>query len=189
MEKLCGIAIFYRNKGELMSLFDDIQLQKSETQVANLTKENELLKADVAEYKERIQKMLHVFDLIKDSIIGIGLNVNQRQFLSDAPNPVSLYQLTGQETDREALLKDFLEAFERISPSETTSRDYRERLYRKGQEAIYEDQRGRFKARLTDVLPDGRLVLRDETNRERAYAFKEVRFVVESRELRVYFNL
>ena len=118
--------------------------------------------------------------VIKDSIIGIGLNVNQRQFLSDAPNPVSLYQLTGQETDREALLKDFLEAFERISPSETTSRDYRERLYRKGQEAIYEDQRGRFKARLTDVLPDGRLVLRDETNRERAYAFKEVRFVVES---------
>ena len=118
--------------------------------------------------------------VIKDSIIGIGLNVNQRQFLSDAPNPVSLYQLTGQETDREALLKDFLEAFERISPSETTSRDYRERLYRKGQEAIYEDQRGRFKARLTDVLPDGRLVLRDETNWERAYAFKEVRFVVES---------
>lgn len=35
-----------------------------------LTKENELLKADVAEYKERIQKMLHVFDLIKDNIIN-----------------------------------------------------------------------------------------------------------------------
>ena len=118
--------------------------------------------------------------VIKDSIIGIGLNVNQRQFLSDAPNPVSLYQLTGQETDREALLKDFLETFERASQSKTTSRDYRERLYRKGQEAIYEDLRGRYKATLTDVLPDGRLVLRDETNRERAYAFKEVKFVVEN---------
>ena len=70
MEKLCEIAIFCRNKGELMSLFDDIQLQKSENQVANLTKENELLKADVAEYKERIQKMLHVFDLIKDNLIN-----------------------------------------------------------------------------------------------------------------------
>ena len=53
-----------------MSFFDDIQLQKSETKVANLAKENELLKADVAEYKERIQKMLHVFDLIKDNLIN-----------------------------------------------------------------------------------------------------------------------
>jgi len=41
-----------------------------ENLVADLTKENELLKADVAEYKERIQKMLHVFDLIKDNLIN-----------------------------------------------------------------------------------------------------------------------
>ena len=37
--------------------------------------------------------------MIRDSIIGVGLNVNQRAFHSDAPNPVSMYQLTGQETD------------------------------------------------------------------------------------------
>ena len=116
--------------------------------------------------------------VIKDSIIGIGLNVNQREFLSDAPNPVSLYQLTEQETDRDALLKDFLGAFERVSQSKTTGRDYRERLYRKGLEAIYEDRWGRFKARLKNVLPDGRLVLQDEKGRERAYAFKEVQFVI-----------
>ena len=39
-------------------------------ELETLTKENELLKADVAEYKERIQKMLHVFDLIKDNLIN-----------------------------------------------------------------------------------------------------------------------
>ena len=116
--------------------------------------------------------------VIKDSIIGIGLNVNQREFLSDAPNPVSLYQLTEQETDRDALLNQFFEAFERVSQSKTTGRDYRERLYRKGLEAIYEDRWGRFKARLKNVLPDGRLVLQDEKGRERAYAFKEVQFVI-----------
>jgi BirA family biotin operon repressor/biotin-[acetyl-CoA-carboxylase] ligase len=32
--------------------------------------------------------------VIKDSIIGVGLNVNQREFRSDAPNPVSLYQIS-----------------------------------------------------------------------------------------------
>jgi BirA family biotin operon repressor/biotin-[acetyl-CoA-carboxylase] ligase len=36
---------------------------------------------------------------IKESIIGIGLNVNQTVFKSDAPNPVSIRQLTGKETD------------------------------------------------------------------------------------------
>ena len=116
--------------------------------------------------------------VIKDSIIGIGLNVNQRQFLSDAPNPVSLYQLTGQETDREALLKDFLEAFERVTERQSCAADYRARLYRKGEKALYEDQSGRFVARLTDVLPDGRLVLQDEEGQERTYAFKEVGFIV-----------
>ena len=115
---------------------------------------------------------------IKDAIIGIGLNVNQRVFLSDAPNPVSLYQLTGQETDREALLQQFLTAFGRIAASQTVSDDYRARLYRKGIAAPYEDASGRFMATLTDVLPDGRLVLQDETGQARTYAFKEVKFIV-----------
>ena len=117
---------------------------------------------------------------IKDSIIGIGLNVNQRMFLSDAPNPVSLYQLTGQETDLDALLNGFLAAFERMSVSPTISQDYRTRLYRKGIAALYEDASGRFRATLTDVLPDGRLLLTDETGHERSYAFKEIKFLIEN---------
>ena len=116
--------------------------------------------------------------IIKDSIIGIGLNVNQQVFLSDAPNPVSLYQLTGQETDRDALLDHFLEAFERVSQRETSCFDYRGRLYRKGKDSLYEDKTSRFTARLMDVLPDGRLLLQDETGQERIYAFKEVQFIL-----------
>ena len=41
--------------------------------------------------------------IIMDSIIGVGLNVNQRVFKSDAPNPVSMWQICEHETDREAL--------------------------------------------------------------------------------------
>ena len=115
---------------------------------------------------------------IKDAIIGIGLNVNQRVFLSDAPNPVSLYQLTGKETNRDTLLNRFLEAFERVSQSNTTCIDYRERLFRKGKEGLYEDETGRFTARLTDVLSDGRLQLVDSEGQTRIYAFKEVQFII-----------
>ena len=34
---------------------------------------------------------------IQSSLCGIGVNINQEQFLSDAPNPVSLFQLLGRE--------------------------------------------------------------------------------------------
>ena len=113
---------------------------------------------------------------IKDSIIGIGLNVNQRRFVSDAPNPVSIYQLTGKETDREELLNRFLSVFGDIYESKTTCFAYRERLFMRGKDCLYKDKTSCFTATLTDVLPDGRLVLLDKSGQERLYAFKEVEF-------------
>lgn len=50
---------------------------------------------------------------IKDCIFGIGLNVNQTEFHSDAPNPVSLKQILHREVDREQLLSQIIEAFGR----------------------------------------------------------------------------
>ena len=118
-------------------------------------------------------------NVIVDCIIGIGLNMNQRVFLSDAPNPVSMYQLTGQETDREALLADFLQTFDQEWQNKANGSEYRELLYRKGKDGLYEDKTGRFVARLADVLPDGRLLLVDEAGKEHTYAFKEVSFIIE----------
>ena len=110
--------------------------------------------------------------------IGIGLNVNQTEFRSDAPNPVSLYQLTGKETDKEELLDRFLKAFEAAWLRNITDLTYRERLFRKGKPYLYKDETTCFTASLIDVEADGRLVLQDETGRQRRYAFKEVEFVI-----------
>ena len=41
---------------------------------------------------------------IRRSIAGIGININQEVFNSDAPNPVSLKQITGKEHDRYEIL-------------------------------------------------------------------------------------
>jgi BirA family biotin operon repressor/biotin-[acetyl-CoA-carboxylase] ligase len=116
--------------------------------------------------------------VIRDSIIGIGLNVNQRVFVSDAPNPVSLYQLTGQETDSLQLLDRFLLAFDSAFNSKTTCFTYKERLFRRGKDSLYKGKTTCFTARLMDVLPDGRLLLVDHEGKERLYAFKEVQFVI-----------
>ena len=116
--------------------------------------------------------------LMKDSIVGIGLNVNQQRFLSDAPNPVSLRQLLGRAVDRDQLLTVFLDAVSATWTSDTVSTDYRSRLYRREGFHTYSDADGCFQACLTGVLPDGRLVLTDADGRERRYAFKQVQYVL-----------
>lgn len=115
---------------------------------------------------------------IKDSIIGIGLNVNQETFRSDAPNPVSMYQILGRETDRETLLEEFLKQLEQAFKSKDTPTAYRRLLYHRDGYFDYEDARGRFKAKLLDVLLGGNLVLLDTEGTARYYAFKEVIFVI-----------
>ena len=119
---------------------------------------------------------------IKDSIVGIGLNVNQASFLSDAPNPVSLFQLLGKEVDREELLDVFLKQLNDVFAMdiESLSVAYRHRLYRQDGFYDYEDANGPFKAKLLNVLDDGRLVLLDTEGSARYYAFKEVSFIIKS---------
>ena len=117
-------------------------------------------------------------NVIVDSIIGIGLNVNQTEFVSDAPNPVSLRQLLGREIDREALLYDFLETLETVSSSETTYSAYRNKLFRMGKQAVFSDETGRFEGTIQDVETDGRLLIKDLSGQARRYAFKEVQFVI-----------
>lgn len=117
---------------------------------------------------------------ITDSIVGIGLNVNQQAFLSDAPNPVSLWQILGRETDREALLQAFLRRLSAVlsMDAEWLGEAYRSRLYRRDGFYAFEDVQGRFMAKVEHVLDDGRLVLLDDKGTARMYTFKEVRFVI-----------
>ncbi len=117
---------------------------------------------------------------IKDSIIGVGLNVNQRTFHSDAPNPVSLWQIAGQETDREQLLNGILEALDKyMAPANLPhlGEDYRKMLYRRTGFHPYADKDGAFMAEMVDVEDDGHLLLRDDSGNDRRYAFKEVQFI------------
>ena len=114
---------------------------------------------------------------IKECIIGVGLNVNQRVFRSDAPNPVSLWQICEHETDCEQLLRDILCCFKKYYVQDVR-KQYRSMLYRRQGFHPYTDQKGVFMAAIHDVEDDGHLVLRDESGNDRRYAFKEVQFVI-----------
>ncbi|MBP5409401.1 MAG: biotin--[acetyl-CoA-carboxylase] ligase [Prevotella sp.] len=115
--------------------------------------------------------------IIRDSIIGVGINVNQQHFHSDAPNPVSLWQIHGQETDREALLHEILDRFSLYIHQEIKER-YKAILYRRKGFHPYSDKEGTFMATFVDVEDDGHLLLSDESGKERRYVFKEVQYII-----------
>ena len=116
---------------------------------------------------------------IKDSIIGVGLNVNQQHFVSDAPNPVSLANLTGRLLDRELLLQQLLEAFDtEWTHLEGVRSRYLPLLYRRTGFHCYRDALSEFSAELLTVEDDGHLLLRNTDGHDRRYAFKEVQFVI-----------
>ena len=121
---------------------------------------------------------------LSESFVGIGLNVNQEVFVSDAPNPVSMFNILGKVTFHEDLLEVLLisidVAYEMLKAGEFEILDkmYMKHLYRSEGMHMYRDSEGEFMAEIMDVEPTGRLVLEDENGKVRRYTFKEVEFVL-----------
>ncbi|MBP5570983.1 MAG: biotin--[acetyl-CoA-carboxylase] ligase [Prevotella sp.] len=118
---------------------------------------------------------------IKDCIIGIGLNVNQTVFVSDAPNPISLRMIDDREWNREEVLQGLIAElvwqFKHFR-IDVIRKKYRRHLYRREGIYPYRDVDGEFEAELLEVENDGHLVLLDTQGRQRRYAFKEVAYLV-----------
>ena len=125
---------------------------------------------------------------IRRSIAGIGININQEVFNSDAPNPVSLKQITGKEHDRYEILAHILRRVQiyynslqmedfAVYSDEISTR-YARSLFRRRGLHPYEDTNGKFLARLLRIEQDGRFVLEDEGGSEREYLFKEVQYIL-----------
>jgi BirA family biotin operon repressor/biotin-[acetyl-CoA-carboxylase] ligase len=120
---------------------------------------------------------------ITRSVIGIGLNLNQTVFRSDAPNPVSLAQITGCLYDPAEILAQLRAVSHRFfrqlatEGPENIHREYTGALYRREGFYAYEDAGGRFEARIRDIEPSGHLILERKDGGQSRYAFKEVRYV------------
>ncbi len=119
---------------------------------------------------------------IKTCIFGIGINVNQEAFHSDAPNPVSLRQILGHEVDRDELLQKVIDGFIRYyellrrADYMDVSGIYHLSLYRRKGFHRYEDADGDFEGAFVEVEDDGHLILHDKQGVIRSYSFGEVKF-------------
>lgn len=118
-------------------------------------------------------------------VSGVGLNVNQTEFLSDAPNPVSLAMITGNIHDRDAIeeklirqLRLRLAQADDIENRSQLHSEYTSRLWRR--EGFYlwilpANPTNPFTARIADVALTGHLTLETPDGQRTVYAFKEVK--------------
>ena len=118
-------------------------------------------------------------------IIGVGINLNQEQFYSDAPNPVSVWQITGHSTEALTILRKIMQRFvgyyELIKDGNTLDLVdiYHKSLFRRvGYHKFRKPGGEEFEARIRRVESDGHLVLEDIQGQMHTFGFKEVEYVL-----------
>lgn len=127
---------------------------------------------------------LLVGEYISNTIVGIGLNVEETHFPANLPNPISLRIIAPDVTvDKESLLRrlrhSILMEIERLRDDayyDQLSEQYLQMLYRYNLPSPFSDSHGEFVASIVDVHPDGKLLLQTEKGENRLYYFKEVEY-------------
>ena len=115
------------------------------------------------------------------TVVGIGLNVNQKEFVSGAPNPISLTQIIGKSVNRQALLNRIVQNIMELHNElnvETIRSEYADVLYWKVGFHSYKAVGEMFQAKISSVHPDGQLELETKSGERKGFYFKEVQFLM-----------
>jgi BirA family biotin operon repressor/biotin-[acetyl-CoA-carboxylase] ligase len=121
-------------------------------------------------------------NIIASSVIGIGININQTEFKSIAPNPTSVSLELGKSVDLKdslSLLLKNLDKWINILYDECYPKiraRYRRYLFLKNKKAFFTDKNGKFRGRIIDVEESGMLLVKTDKKEIRKYNFKEIRF-------------
>lgn len=120
---------------------------------------------------------------ISQSIVGIGLNINQKVYSSNTTNPISLSQVTNQEYDIEDILDTLKEIIEyryrllKDKEYKTIDENYTDFLYQFEKMAMYKTDKETFKGIIKGVESTGELIILDEKGVYRNFFNKEINFL------------
>jgi BirA family biotin operon repressor/biotin-[acetyl-CoA-carboxylase] ligase len=118
------------------------------------------------------------------SVIGIGLNINQTSFSPDLPNPVSLKQITGKDSNVNEQLKELSGWINKRMEEWVTGNfeamlaTYNKRLYKNGKEVKFKNNNISFTGTVLGVNALGQLIINHGI--EQAYNFGEIIWEQES---------
>ncbi|MFA7380885.1 MAG: biotin--[acetyl-CoA-carboxylase] ligase [Bacteroidia bacterium] len=121
---------------------------------------------------------------IKHSIIGIGLNINQKTFSRELPNPTSLALATGKDTNTADLLQEVLNELDacllqlRAHNFKALKDEYLAALYRWKQPYLFEINGEREEGIIQGVSDTGELqvLINGEV---RQFQFKQIKYLYE----------
>ncbi|MBQ0142976.1 MAG: biotin--[acetyl-CoA-carboxylase] ligase [Prevotellaceae bacterium] len=144
---------------------------------------------DIYWYDKKICGILIEYDLkgsqIANGIIGVGLNVNQENFESDAPNPVSLFQIIGFSIDKEKILNTittyFHHYYQMLNDGKKAQLQemYKSHLYRREGFYQFAEPNGNIiEAEIADVETNGYIILRTQTGETHKYEFKQIKWII-----------
>jgi BirA family transcriptional regulator, biotin operon repressor / biotin---[acetyl-CoA-carboxylase] ligase len=122
-------------------------------------------------------------DTYESAIIGIGLNINQMNFVKEVPNPVSLKQVLGYEislrSGLESLVNNLEKRYEQLRSGdcEALENDYRKHLlgYQQWRKFLVQNQL--FEGKIDGVDESGRLVIISRSNESRVFQHGEIEFL------------
>jgi BirA family transcriptional regulator, biotin operon repressor / biotin---[acetyl-CoA-carboxylase] ligase len=121
---------------------------------------------------------------IESTVAGIGLNINQVDFLTDAPNPVSLSMLAGSGYQLSEcfnqLSADLDKRYKQLISGDFAgiTGEYISRLYRLNEWCMYCDKSGNYTGRIVSVSDIGRLQIEKKSGKISEYSFKEIDFIL-----------
>ena len=121
-------------------------------------------------------------DVMKASVIGVGLNVNQTTF-TDLPGATSLAAITSERFSLPALLAQLTAGIEkqysrlRQHQLHALKQDYLRHLYGLHTISTFQDQQGRFQGVIQGIDDSGRLVIDALEQGLKYYTAKEVAYV------------
>jgi len=121
---------------------------------------------------------------IYQSIVGLGLNVNQDRFPIGLPNAISMKQIKKSEFNRFEILNELVDSIkETISLLENYKfdvlhREYEKRLFKIGEVQMFEDiNKKQFSGKIIGVNPNGLLKVEIEENFVKLYGHKQIIFL------------
>jgi len=120
---------------------------------------------------------------IKNSIIGIGLNINQETFPPHLPNAVSLKQILHQDYDLNGLLSEICRHIEayylnlKAGKFSFVRNTYLKRLYWLNEKKSFKSKEGVFDGIINNVKDNGMLVVKNNKDEELEFSLKEIEFV------------
>ncbi|MFI3261709.1 MAG: biotin--[acetyl-CoA-carboxylase] ligase [Rikenellaceae bacterium] len=118
------------------------------------------------------------------STIGVGLNVNQTEFLSDAPNPISMKQVAEKDFDIENILTTFTKVLElqyktlEAGYLHEIDTYYENNLYLLNQWAPFKEGGKAFNGKIVKVKSTGELLVEKDNGEISSYIFKEIEYEI-----------